>query len=839
MKLSFFYFFLCLSLLTSRELAAQNLYDSLRPLLSKTHNIVAPKMSENGKWAVLRKRSWVPALEKKDLDADNVIIFRLHNWKKPEIIGYRQNIRGIQFVGGSHLLLTGEQKTEFIDLNKFKSRHFNDVKSIKVLNDGKYFLLHYLQKAENKLELRNIDGKLLNSVKNVSRFYPTEIGQVYVVTKFNKSGSELLLLKDGVEQTLYQTSNNIVDVDIDPKGHGIILHEQEEESFYQQIQYLNLKSNIVAPLKDILPIQIERGFSEAIREGESYFLRLWEPTEKEDSTIVDIWYGNDNALEKKFYPKREEVHYIWHPKQKQVYRIGSETFTRNVNLGSDRYFLSFNPFLLQDYTKPTPYEINIYDRLKNNYTVVDTVYQELHISPNGQYILYKKNNSWINYDLTRKIKKIIPNNMFKTPHFSTDGGMVWFQGNGRLWEYDPVNNNLEIIKSFKGYQVKILNSFYSQNSMRSPCKQKLINIQEPLVIQLYDSVDNKRSYILRTKKKFDTIIPLTQNYIREFNYNTSHRYFSYIEENYNLPPRLVFKKIGEKKKILFQSNKNDKSVLKQEITSYTNKEGTILKGVLYYPLHYNAKKKFPMIVHIYEEQHHLSNRYPYPTYYNGEGFNIRLFLENGYFVYLPDIKVLGKEGPGIDALNCVNNALDALSDKIPINTQKIGLIGHSFGGYMTDFIATHSNRFAAYVSGSGQSDLIWAYHAYNYHFLFPDYTRIEANQHKLGGPFSKNKALYFKNNPIYNANKVTSPVLLWSGLEDKNVTSDHSMAFYNALRRNGKEVIALFYKGEGHNLFKKEAQFDLTFKVMDWFDYFLKDTKKIEWIEKGISKDAP
>ena len=111
--------------------------------------------------------------------------------------------------------------------------------------------------------------------------------------------------------------------------------------------------------------------------------------------------------------------------------------------------------------------------------------------------------------------------------------------------------------------------------------------------------------------------------------------------------------------------------------------------------------------------------------------------------------------------------------------------------------------------------------------------------YKFGKPFSADKSLYFKNNPGYHAEKVNAPVLLWSGLEDKNVTSDHSMAFYNALRRNRKVVVALFYKGEGHNLQNEQAQFDLTGRIMDWFDYFLKGNAECEWISKGISrKDA-
>lgn len=111
-----------------------------------------------------------------------------------------------------------------------------------------------------------------------------------------------------------------------------------------------------------------------------------------------------------------------------------------------------------------------------------------------------------------------------------------------------------------------------------------------------------------------------------------------------------------------------------------------------------------------------------------------------------------------------------------------------------------------------------------------------ANQYKMGTSFSHNKALYCKNNPLYWIENVNAPVLLWTGTEDQNVTANHSMAFYNALRKNKKSVIALFYKGEGHSLQDKEAQFDLTTRVLDWFDYFLKEETGIEWIDKGMEK---
>ena len=298
--------------------------------------------------------------------------------------------------------------------------------------------------------------------------------------------------------------------------------------------------------------------------------------------------------------------------------------------------------------------------------------------------------------------------------------------------------------------------------------------------------------------------------------------------------------MGKKETVLYQSNRQDKSILslRQEIISYTNSDSIPLKGILYYPLGYDPSEKYPMVVHIYEKQNQLGNLYPYPSYYESLGFNIRLFLDKGYFVYLPDIVIQGKAGSGLDALDCVNHALDAVVHNPLIDKNRIGLIGHSFGGYETDYIATRSSRFAAYVSGSGHSDIVWDANSFNYNFYIPDYVRIETNMYKMGKPFSADKGLYFKNNPVYHSEKVNAPVLLWAGLEDKNVTSDHSMAFYNALRQNGKDVVALFYKGERHNLQKQQAQFDLTSKILDWFDYFLKDKTKIEWINKRGKKDA-
>jgi dipeptidyl aminopeptidase/acylaminoacyl peptidase len=84
------------------------------------------------------------------------------------------------------------------------------------------------------------------------------------------------------------------------------------------------------------------------------------------------------------------------------------------------------------------------------------------------------------------------------------------------------------------------------------------------------------------------------------------------------------------------------------------------------------------------------------------------------------------------------------------------------------------------------------------------------------------------------AQNVTAPMLLWTGTDDGNVSPEGTKSMFIALRKYKKPVIALFYDKEGHAMKKQETQRDLTVKILDWFNYHLKDYKDISWIHKYI-----
>ena len=823
-------FFLCLLLAAGRELTAQNHPDEPQKPANKHYKLTGLKMSENGRW--------LTAWKSYDLNRDTLLIFDSQAAGKP--VGYRVKAGRIAFLNNDRLLIKNSQQAELLNLVNQTGTCFNGVKQLQLLNNKKQFVLHYDAEGENRFELRNINGELVNETSRVNRFYVTKDDLIYVVTENENNGFEVLRIGEQNTEKVYHTACKILSLTVDHGGTGIMVLEQNPEDSSPDMVYLDLKTKTSFSLNNVLPISFQQAFTETISEGRTYFLKLWVNKPQKDTSLVDIWYGNDNRLEEKFCSPIDVLTYVWKPRDLFIRKMGTDHLPLSINTGNDRYFLSFDPYSLQDYRTERPLlQLYVYDLMENRYALLDTIAPELYLSGDGNYALSPGSSGWYLYHISSGRKKLIDHKDLETPWFSEDGSTVLFGGEGAVWQYEIKTAILTRIATFDGYQTSIVNGQWNDISAhKSRIVKHQVNLSQPLVIELYDPKENRTGYVLWYKGKTEVIVPPTSKHIQSLNHDDGYQHFSYIEEDYNLPPRMVYKEMDKEGTVLYRSNNQDKAILslKREIIPYTNSDGIPLKGILYYPLGYDPSLKYPMAVHIYEKQIQLDNRYPYHSYYESLGFNIRLFLEDGYFVYLPDIVIQGKAGPGLDALDCVNHALDALAHNPLIDRGRIGLIGHSFGGYETDYIATRSARFAAFVSGSSHSDIVWDANSFNYNFDIPDYVRIEANMYKMGKPFSEDKGLYFKNNPVYHAEKVNAPVLLWTGLSDQNVTADHSMAFYNALRRNQKEVIALFYNGEGHSLQKEQAQFDLTSRILDWFGYFLKGDTESGWISKGISK---
>jgi len=268
-----------------------------------------------------------------------------------------------------------------------------------------------------------------------------------------------------------------------------------------------------------------------------------------------------------------------------------------------------------------------------------------------------------------------------------------------------------------------------------------------------------------------------------------------------------------------------------ELVPFKNTDGVALKGLLLKPENFDPKKKYPMIVYIYERltQGLHAFRNPGP----GTSINPTYYVSNGYLIFMPDI-VYTTGYPGRSALQCVLPAIQAVVDKGFVDEANIGIQGHSWGGYQIAYMVTQTNRFKAAEAGAAVANMTSAYSGIRWGTGLPRQFQYEHSQSRIGGSLWEYPMRYLENSPIFHVDKVQTPLLLINNDEDDAVPWYQGIEFFLGLRRMNKEVYMFSYNGEKHGLRKRINQKDYTHRLQEFFDHFLKGAPAPEWMEKGI-----
>lgn len=111
----------------------------------------------------------------------------------------------------------------------------------------------------------------------------------------------------------------------------------------------------------------------------------------------------------------------------------------------------------------------------------------------------------------------------------------------------------------------------------------------------------------------------------------------------------------------------------------------------------------------------------------------------------------------------------------------------------------------------------------------------EDTQSRMGKPLWEDKEGYLRNSPLLNADRITTPLLIYHCDEDEAVAYEQGRALYLAMRRLQRPAWLLNYKGDGHFLFNPAAQLDWTIRMQQFFDYYLKDAPMPRWMKEGIN----
>ena len=254
--------------------------------------------------------------------------------------------------------------------------------------------------------------------------------------------------------------------------------------------------------------------------------------------------------------------------------------------------------------------------------------------------------------------------------------------------------------------------------------------------------------------------------------------------------------------------------------NFTNSKGDTVYGRLYLPKDFDATKKYPMIVYYYGGCSPVSRYFesPYaPQYWNSLGYVAYIIEPSGATGFGQEwasrhVNTAGR-GPAEDIIEGTKKICEAHPF---INPKKIGCMGASYGGFMTQYLQTQTDIFAAAVSHAGIANhtSYWGegYWGYNYSEV------SMANSY----PWS-HRDLYVNQSPLFNADKIHTPLLLLHGDADTNVPLIESLQMFTALKLLGREVALVQVKGENHHILEYSKKEKWLATQMAWFARWLKD----------------
>jgi len=290
-----------------------------------------------------------------------------------------------------------------------------------------------------------------------------------------------------------------------------------------------------------------------------------------------------------------------------------------------------------------------------------------------------------------------------------------------------------------------------------------------------------------------------------------------VRQSYQQPPEIWAGEIGAWKQVTRQ-NSNIRTDWGKSESIHWPSDGMEIQGWLLYPLNYDPSKLYPMVVSVHGGPG-AAEKPAWP----GPFFNLALLSEEGYFVFFPNPRGSFGEGEAFTAANVkdfgygdfrdILAGVDYLVKTLPVDDHRVGIAGWSYGGYMTMWAVTRTNRFRAAVAGAGIAN--WqSYYGENDidQWLIPFF----------GASVYDDPQVYARSSPITFIKNARTSTLVLVGDRDGECPAPQSFEFWHALRSDGVESQLVVYPDEGHMIWQSAHQRDVTKRTVEWFDQHLK-----------------
>jgi dipeptidyl aminopeptidase/acylaminoacyl peptidase len=278
------------------------------------------------------------------------------------------------------------------------------------------------------------------------------------------------------------------------------------------------------------------------------------------------------------------------------------------------------------------------------------------------------------------------------------------------------------------------------------------------------------------------------------------------------------KAIAQKKLTNFTEQLSGWATADSEVISWKSKDGATIEGILSKPKDYDPKKKYPLLVIIHGGPTGISTPSPVATYV----YPLNQWVNKGALILQPNYRGSAGYGEAFRSLNVENlgvgdawdvlSGVESLEKKGMIDSNKIGCMGWSQGGYISAFLTTNSDKFKAISVGAGISNWVTYYVNTDIH----PFTR----QYLKATPWA-DMGIYLKTSPMTNINNAKTPTLIQHGEFDKRVPIPNAYELYQGLQDVGVETKLVVYKGFGHGITKPKERLAAVWHNWQWFGKYI------------------
>ncbi len=602
-----------------------------------------------------------------------------------------------------------------------------------------------------------------------------------------------------------------------------------------------------------------------------YFGVAPKPVEEPEDTLlaeekyhVDIWNWRDKRLQpqQKVQLKsdlRKTYLSVYLPKNNKFIQVGDTNFgrVRTYRNGDGDYAMVFeNEPYAKSYTwtsarKFDAWLVNLKTGEKKK--ILTEKDDDIGVSPGEKYVYWYESadSSWRamdikngkSFNLSLAIPHPVYQEVFDVPAQPYPYGLAgWVEGDKYVLIYDRYD--LWLVNPAKPQNARNLTNGYGR---RNNIRLRIVTLDreqyafipgQKLLLRGFDE-DNNWMGFYNIKIEESTAVPQQLVY-DNFSFSTPLKAKNadkliWRKMTYSHYPDLYYSLMDftDARRISF-ANPQQKNYLwgSVETVNWTSLDGRKLKGLLYKPDNFDSRKKYPMIVYYYERNSETINRYlaPKPSY---SVISFPMYTSNGYLIFVPDI-YYSTGHPGKSAYECIMSGVLALCEYPFVDRDNIGLQGQSWGGYQTAFMVTQTDFFKAAMGGAVVSNMTSAYGGIRWGSGISRMFQYEEGQSRIGGSLWEYPELYIENSPVFFADRVSTPILLMHNDNDGAVPWYQGIEFFGALRRLNKPVWMLTYNNEEHNLRRWPDRVDLSIRMMQFFDHYLKGKPAPVWMTDGI-----